>query len=289
MKKLWMAVVLSAGLSQMANATTYKVDFEGSLRFGEKTVDCPPESTFCDGFSKDLDVWGQPFSMSFTFEIGATPGRTNFTTLHSQSTEPGSGRSYDAWSATERYANWVSNDARASQVPALPSASSNPFDGAAGVTHQVFTSASRTRSVHSLTSNQQVIRSTDFWNLTSAELWLDPSGVGFQNLVSLTWNAPFAGGTVDNYDDREPLAYFLGMLQQGANCLQCVGLQWRDSTASVDGLYSSVNISGAGRLVSITEITAAVPEPSTYALMLAGVAAIGVAARRRRAAETLKP
>ncbi|OWQ46787.1 hypothetical protein CDL60_13360 [Roseateles noduli] len=79
------------------------------------------------------------------------------------------------------------------------------------------------------------------------------------------------------------------MLQQGTACQSCVNLQGWDWAMSPAGLYSSVNVSGSGRLVSITEIAAAVPEPSTYALMLAGVTAIGVVARRRRAAATIKP
>ncbi|WP_431049546.1 PEP-CTERM sorting domain-containing protein [Roseateles sp. L2-2] len=288
MKKQWIAVALSAGLSQMAMATTYKVDFEGSLIIGSKTVDCPQESSDCDGFVQDLNVQRQPFSMSFTFEIGASPGRSNLFTSHVASTDPISGRGVDSWSATQRYANWATGDAKASQVPALPSASPNPFDGAAGVTHQVFTSATRSRNVRVWSDTQQVIRSSEGWGLSSSELWLDASGAGYQTYVTLSGSTPFSGGTVDNHDDLEPLSYYLDMLKQGTTCLTCVQLQWFDTLYSTDGLYSGVRIDGSGRLVSITEITAAVPEPSTYALMLAGVAAVGFAARRRRAAGAIK-
>ena len=285
MKQQWMAIALSAGLSQMAMATTYKVDFEGSLRYGQKTVDCPQESAFCDGFVKDLDVQGQPFSMSFTFEIGASPGRSNQFKSHVATIDPISGRSIDSWTATERYANWVTGDAKASQVPALPSASPNPFDGAAGVTYQVFTTATRSRNVRSWTDNQQALSSYESWGLSSSDLWLDASsGKGYQRSVSFNARTSFSGGTVDNYDDFESVAYYVDMLMQGTTCLTCVQLQWRDTSYAGDGLYSGVLYSGAGRLVSITEITAAVPEPSTYALMLAGVAAIGFAARRRKTA-----
>lgn len=283
MKKQWMAVALSAGLSQMAMAATYKVDFEGSLLSGDKTVDCPPESPYCVGFSQGLAVQDQPFSMSFTFEIGASPGQTRFFTVHNTFTDPFSGRSYDSQTAVDRYANWVTSDPKAAQVPALPSASLNPFDGAAGVTHEVLTAATRYRNVRTWTDNQQVRSSSESWDLTSSELWRNADGAGFQSFVSLGGRSTFSGGTVDNYDDREPLAYFLGLLQQGTTCQTCISLQWWDSTQSVSGLYSSVRIDGVGRLVSITEITTAVPEPSTYALMLAGVAAIGFAARRRKA------
>lgn len=289
MKKQWMAVALSVGLSQMAMATAYKVDFEGVLFAGRKTVDCPPESSDCAGFVQELDPQRQPFSMSFTFELGSTPGRSNFSTVQNVLTDSNSGRSFDSRTAIERYANWVTRDAQAAQVPALPSASSNPFDGAAGVTYQVLTTATRIRGIQSWTDNQEVIRSSEVWSLTSSELWQGAPGTGFQTFVSLSGSAPLPGGTVDNYDDREPVAYFLDLLRQGADCQTCVNLQWWDTTASVDGLYSGVRINGHGRLVSITEIASAVPEPSTYALMLAGVAAIGVARRRRRDVEAIKP
>ncbi|TXD94243.1 PEP-CTERM sorting domain-containing protein [Mitsuaria sp. TWR114] len=78
------------------------------------------------------------------------------------------------------------------------------------------------------------------------------------------------------------------MLQQSTQCQQCVQLQWFDSSLSQNGLYNGVRVDGVGRLVSITEVAAAVPEPSSYALMLAGVAAIGVAVRRRKAGAALK-
>ena len=78
MKKQWMAVALSVGLSQMAMATAYKVDFEGVLFAGRKTVDCPPESSDCAGFVQELDPQRQPFSMSFTFEgLISDPGWMN--------------------------------------------------------------------------------------------------------------------------------------------------------------------------------------------------------------------
>jgi len=289
MKKHWMALALCAGLGQTAAmATTYKVDFEGTLRSGTQRVDCPPESVDCAGFMQDLPLQGQSFSMSLTFEIGATPGRPGFSTVHHVSTDPNSGRSYDSRWATERYADWATNDAAAAQIPALPSASPNTFDGAAGVAHTVYTSATRSRNVRSWTDNQQVLGASEGWSLLSTEIWQDASGAGFQNFVALSGRSPFSAASADRYDDREPLAYFLDMLQQGTQCQQCVQLQWFDSTLSRNGLSSGVRVDGVGRLVSITEVAAAVPEPSTYALMLAGVAAIGAVARRRGAGAALK-
>ena len=289
MKKHWMSIALCAGLGQTAAmATTYKVDFEGTLRSGNKMVDCPADSVDCAGFLQDLPLQGQSFSMSLTFEIGATPGRSTFSTTHQVSTDSNSGRSYDSRSAVERYANWATNDATAAQIPSLPSASTNTLDGVAGVTHQVYTSATRSRNVRSWTDTQQVLGASEGWGVVSTEIWQDASGAGFQNFVALSGRSAFSTASADSYDDREPLAYFLDMLQQSTQCQQCVQLQWFDSSLSQNGLYNGVRVDGVGRLVSITEVAAAVPEPSSYALMLAGVAAIGVAARRRKAGAALK-
>lgn len=62
MKKHRMAIALCAGLGQTAAmATTYKVDFEGTLRSGNKMVDCPADSVDCAGFLQDLPLQGQSF------------------------------------------------------------------------------------------------------------------------------------------------------------------------------------------------------------------------------------
>ena len=47
---------------------------------------------------------------------------------------------------------------------------------------------------------------------------------------------------------------------------------------------STINVDGVLDNVSVNALTAPVPEPETYALMLAGLAAMGLVARRRKAA-----
>jgi hypothetical protein len=56
-----------------------------------------------------------------------------------------------------------------------------------------------------------------------------------------------------------------------------------DATAFITGLTFASTGEFTGTMTPITtEIAEAIPEPSTYALMIAGLAAVGVAARRRR-------
>ena len=54
---------------------------------------------------------------------------------------------------------------------------------------------------------------------------------------------------------------------------------WR-STQAAKTVYGFATLDGAGGLASITY--AAIPEPSTWALLIAGAGALGIAAHRRR-------
>ncbi|HEY1394587.1 FxDxF family PEP-CTERM protein [Roseateles sp.] len=70
--------------------------------------------------------------------------------------------------------------------------------------------------------------------------------------------------------------------------LSATGFRYANLAAGTYQLIASGSLSGAGfggiavLSTTVDVVAAAVPEPATYALMLAGLAGIGVAARRRR-------
>ena len=99
---------------------------------------------------------------------------------------------------------------------------------------------------------------TGLFNFLHGPAALDPSG-GDQNFWALQFTS-ISGGFVQAR---------LAFKSCEVELEECTGLKWNDSVnypAVVKGQY----------------FTSAIPEPQTYALMLAGLAAMGFVARRRR-------
>jgi len=95
------------------------------------------------------------------------------------------------------------------------------------------------------------------------EVWLDGVKVGVQNTIKSNPIKVGAAWTVTNYDNWTFSAH---PLSGGTHTIKVVGLT-----------------SNAAQFSGNVQITP-VPEPETYALMLAGLGAIGFVARRRKSA-----
>ncbi|WP_416759585.1 PEP-CTERM sorting domain-containing protein [Roseateles sp. So40a] len=274
------AVVLSLGLAQTAAMAAVDATLDGYYMTSLKTVGCPAPAADCSGYTRDLGLLFRTFNQPFSFENGVTPGQPSFSTQTSSMIDPASGRRYDNLSATQHYANWVTTDPTAAQVPPLFAPTANPLD-VAGAVSTVTTSAFRDRTVSVWSDSGQVFQSNEIWTLQSTQRWQAADGSTFERLMTLSASASFAG-TVANYDDAQSLDYFVSQLAR-STCVMCVRFNLGDTYVASNGAVSSTRFTGFAHVTSVTQSVAAVPEPSTYALMLAGVGVIGVMARRKRA------
>lgn len=206
---------------------------------------------------------------------------------------------------TDNVAQFGSNPLGATTLPVGPSAATSIAMGGWSFAQTVFASApNKLTVILNLTNNTGATVSNAMWGVGidpdqdipgfgtfSTQNTINAQGAG----ASVTATGTGSGYSITLANDTSAAATAITAYINHGDCCNAVAPSWAMANGQAAGfsVYGDDSISLAyqfgdiknGQTVSIGySYTFAVPEPETYALMLAGLAAVGFVARRRRAA-----
>ncbi|ANH69563.1 PEPxxWA-CTERM sorting domain-containing protein [Mitsuaria sp. 7] len=122
----------------------------------------------------------------------------------------------------------------------------------------------------------------EIWGLSRQQVWTSTEGLSIYTLAQVSQWAPFAV-TAANLGESFTADQFIDRLRHDFWCQGCSNVLSYGVSAANSAGVTTYTYSGPVTSFSVRVLAAsAVPEPATYALMLAGVAVIGLAARRRK-------
>ncbi len=105
---------------------------------------------------------------------------------------------------------------------------------------------------------------------------------GVANQLSFFYASPSdVMGAVKAYSGLNGTGDLLGTFNLVANTTGGYDA-WSSATFSFSGTARSFDLTGSANMVGFDNITAAVPEPETYAMLLAGLGVLGAMARRKK-------
>lgn len=283
MKKLASSAVLALAAwigAGSAFAQTYELRFSGA-------IDSITTTRLCDGCADDWPSYGiDPLHYNTTLflSFGTAPPRTDNWTSD-----------LGPFIAETHSINGFAELLPGSFKEPLPAPLVLPRDGLpATSTFNQSSGASEFRTKFTGVADPSVTTFGQSWSLTIANRWLTPSGEPLWiSGIQLDGNVPWGlGSTV--VDQPFNKASFVDMLNRSVGCADCFFF-----TSSAYRRYSDEGQiligRGAATLLSVRELTSPVPEPSSMAMLLAGLAGLvmagwlgggagpsGVAARLKR-------
>lgn len=292
-KKIGGLTLALAAIASMAaspvRAERFEATFTGTLTRMQFTVGCQDwEKIVCESRQDLSPVAPITFSRSFVFEVGG-PG---------MSSAVGTG---DFEPAVDWYGRPMRYQLGDQAMGGL--ASSEPVSAAlipAGIlTPAQLTPPSSIDGSYVATFHGRDISTyrdaaggearADYWGANESIGWTAANGQSVGLMFQFLQAMPFAV-TQENLAQPVSVSEFIARMNQDFWCQGCTRTLIVTASVSGNGTYSDYLYHGTINAFSFRQVDAlAVPEPSTYALMLAGVAAIGIAARRRRANDTITP
>lgn len=242
-----------------AHAQTYELRFSGAIDFITTTRQC-------DGCAGDWSSYGiDPlhYSTTLLLSFGTAP-------LQTDNWASDSGTLISETHGIKGFADLLPGSFK----DPLPAPLVLPRDGLPSTsTSSLSSSVAEFRSKIMSVADPSVTTFGQTWSLAIATRWTAASGEPLWiSGIQLDGNVPWALGSTA-LDQPFDKASFVAMLRQSVGCVDC--LFFSSSAFRQSGDESQILVGqGAATLLSMRELTSPVPEPSSMAMLLAGLSGL---------------